>query len=48
VPSTAGGAYSAQTVDIGLFVWEGATTQLDYGTAFQWVLNPWMSSFGDI
>jgi hypothetical protein len=29
------------------FVWDGANTRLDYGTAFQWDLNPW-GDFGAI
>ena len=29
-------------------MWDGGDTRKDYGLAFQWVLNPWMSSFGDI
>jgi hypothetical protein len=48
VPSTAGGALNAQTVEGGLFVWDGLDTRLDHGTAFQWILNPWMPNFGQI
>ncbi len=48
LPSTDGGSLNAQTIEGGLFVWEGATTMLDHGTAFQWILNPWMPSFGEI
>jgi hypothetical protein len=48
LPSTAGGPLNAQTVEGGLFVWDGAGTQLDYGTAFQWILNPWLDNFGQI
>ncbi|MEU4217529.1 hypothetical protein [Actinoplanes sp. NPDC026623] len=48
VPSTAGGPRNAQTVEGGLFVWDGANTRVDHGTAFQWVLNPWDSNFGKI
>ena len=48
VPSTAGGARNAQTVEGGLFVWDGIDTRYDYGTAFQWVLNPWQPDFGQI
>lgn len=39
---------NGQTVEGGLFVWDGANTQLDYGLAFQWVVNPWVPEFGDI
>ncbi|MFI7602149.1 hypothetical protein [Actinoplanes sp. NPDC049681] len=48
VPSTAGGALNAQTVEGGMFVWDGANTRLDNGAAFQWVLNPWLPNFGQI
>jgi hypothetical protein len=33
--------WNAQTLEGGFFVWDGANTRLDYGTAFQWNLNPW-------
>lgn len=45
VPSRSGGTLNAQTVEGGLFVWDGT---LDHGTAFQWVLNPWSADFGRI
>lgn len=45
VPSIAGD-YKVQTLEIGLFVWDGADTRLDYGLAMQWVLNPWVSDYG--
>ncbi|MFI7599046.1 hypothetical protein, partial [Actinoplanes sp. NPDC049681] len=48
VPSMAGGARNAQTVEGGLFVWDGAKSKADHGTAFQWVLNPWVSNFGQL
>ncbi|MFI7597531.1 hypothetical protein [Actinoplanes sp. NPDC049681] len=48
VPSTAGGSRNAQTVEGGLFVWDGVDTRVDHGTAFQWVLNPWQPNFGQI
>ncbi|MEV4641322.1 hypothetical protein AB0J80_28665 [Actinoplanes sp. NPDC049548] len=48
VPSMAGGSLNAQTVEGGLFVWDGANTRLDHGTAFQWVLNPWLPNFGQL
>ncbi|GLY07051.1 hypothetical protein [Actinoplanes sp. NBRC 101535] len=48
VPSTAGGERNAQTVEGGLFVWDGLDTRVDHGTAFQWVLNPWDPNFGQI
>ncbi len=39
--STANTDFNGQTVEGGLFVWDGPTTELDYGLAFQWVINPW-------
>ena len=39
--------FSAQTVEGGLFVWDGHQTRLDYGMAFQWSLNPW-DALGDL
>jgi hypothetical protein len=39
---------NAQTAEGGFFVWDGAATRLDYGVAFQWILNPWMPTFGTI
>lgn len=36
---------NAQTLEGGIFVWDGKNTQLDYGVAFQWSLNPW-NEFG--
>lgn len=47
VISTQNTENNGQTVEGGLFVWDGADTQLDYGLAFQWILNPWVSEFGD-
>jgi len=38
---------NAQTLEGGLFVWDGGGTRLDYGIAFQWVLNPWFR-FGEL
>jgi hypothetical protein len=38
----------AQTVEGGLFVWDGSGTRRDYGLGFQWVLNPWDPKFGAI
>ncbi|OJF10522.1 hypothetical protein [Couchioplanes caeruleus] len=48
LPSTAGGPFNAQTVEGGLFVWDGLDTRVDHGTAFQWVLNPWLPNYGQI
>jgi hypothetical protein len=38
---------NAQTLEGGLFVWDGGGTRLDYGIAFQWGLNPW-DRFGEV
>lgn len=48
LPSTAGGPLNAQTLEGGFFIWDGGNTQLDYGFAFQWQLNPWVPSFGEM
>lgn len=45
VVSTGNTDYNGQTVEGGLFVWDGPDTQLDYGLAFQWVINPWDPNF---
>ena len=46
--STRRGRHKAQTLEVGLFVWDGLDTRMDHGFAFQWVLNPWMREFGQI
>jgi hypothetical protein len=38
---------NAQTLEGGLFIWDGGGTRLDYGIAFQWGLNPW-DRFGEV
>ena len=43
--STANTDFNGQTVEGGLFVWDGPDTRLDYGLAFQWVINPWAPDF---
>jgi len=48
LPSTANVGTNAQTLEIAFFIWDGPDTRLDYGMAYQWVLNPWMSEFGDL
>lgn len=45
IPSTTG-IFKSQTVEIGLFVWDGVDTRLDHGLAMQWVLNPWVPEYG--
>lgn len=41
LPSTGQTDFNGQTIEGGLFIWDGPDTQLDYGLAFQWVINPW-------
>jgi hypothetical protein len=48
MPATNAWPDNAQTVEGGFFVWDGPSTRLDYGLAFQWILNPWMPTFGAI
>ncbi|MEM2002700.1 MAG: hypothetical protein QXT77_08660 [Candidatus Methanomethylicaceae archaeon] len=48
VPSTDNFELNAQTLEGGLFVWDGRGTRLDYGLGFQWLLNPWMTNFGEM
>ncbi|WP_010136550.1 hypothetical protein [Ochrovirga pacifica] len=46
--STQNTTNNGQTVEGGLFVWDGSDTQLDYGLAFQWIVNPWVPEFGEV
>lgn len=48
LPATDNFDFNAQTLEGGLFVWDGSSTRLDYGAGFQWVLNPWVDTFGEI
>jgi hypothetical protein len=48
LPTTGAWPDNAQTLEGGFFIWDGGATRLDYGLAFQWVLNPWMPTFGAI
>ncbi|MDZ8120496.1 hypothetical protein [Pontiella agarivorans] len=47
LPATTNPVLNAQTLEGGLFIWNGEE-QLDYGGAFQWILNPWTDEFGDV
>jgi len=38
---------NGQTMDAGLFIWDGVNTMMDWGMAFQWGLNP-HERFGEI
>lgn len=48
LPSTDNFDLNAQTLEGGIFVWDGSGTRLDHGVGFQWILNPWMNTFGEI
>jgi hypothetical protein len=37
-----------QTVEGGLFIWDGANTRRDVGAAFQWRVNPLRSDYGKL
>ena len=37
---------NGQTVEGGIFVWDGPNTRFDYGMAFQWLVNPWGDNKG--
>ena len=40
--------FNGQTIEGGIFVWDGGNTRLDYGMAFQWIVNPWLTTAGDL
>ncbi len=51
VPSTQDWELNAQTLEGGIFLWDGSNTRLAYGLGFSWMLNPWGttdSQFGDL
>lgn len=48
LPSTGNWEQNAQTFEASFFIWDGSGTRADYGVALQWILNPWMSSFGEV
>jgi hypothetical protein len=48
LPSTPDPDQAGQTLEGGFFIWDGADTRLDYGAAFQWIVNPWSSDYGKI
>ena len=39
--------FNGQTIEGGIFVWDGSKSKKDYGIAFQWDINAWINS-GDI
>jgi hypothetical protein len=48
LPSTSNPDQVGQTLEGGFFIWDGADTRLDYGAAFQWIVNPWSGDYGKI
>ncbi len=48
VPDDGNWSYNCQTLEIGVFVWDGADTRQDHGIALQWMLNPWIEEFGTV
>jgi len=48
VISTTNSDFNGQTIEGGLFVWDGPETKLDYGIAFQWVINPWDPNYKSV
>lgn len=47
MPSVANTDENGQTMDAGVFVWDGLDTLMDWGMAFQWGLNP-RERFGEV
>lgn len=48
IPSTTNSSLNGETIEGGIFVWDGANSRMDYGCAWQWVINPWASAFQEI
>jgi hypothetical protein len=51
LPSETDWDLCAQTIEGGLFLWDGAETRRAYGLGFEWILNPWGTTenrFGDL
>lgn len=46
MPERVSGRPNGQTLEVALFVWDGAGTRRDIGLALQWMLNPWADTFG--
>lgn len=47
-PSKSNSDFNGETIEGGLFIWDGNTEQKDLGLAFQWIINPWDVNFKDI
>ena len=46
---TQNSTFNGQTVEGGIFIWDGPNTRLDYGMAFQWLVNPYdTGAFGSL
>lgn len=41
MPSIDNTDLNPQTIEGGIGLWDGSNTRLDYGTGFQWHINPW-------
>ena len=39
---------NGQTLEASFGIWDGGETRLNYMTALQWILNPWLNNFGAI
>ncbi|MEA3337418.1 MAG: hypothetical protein U9R25_16080 [Chloroflexota bacterium] len=48
MPSTSNPTLNPQTIEGGMGLWDGSDTRLDYGTGFQWYINPWGPDAGAI
>jgi len=48
IPTPGDWNLNAQTLEMSFFIWDGISSRVDYGVALQWILNPWMSSYGAI
>jgi hypothetical protein len=48
LPTAPGATLRPETVEGGLFIWDGANTRLDHGAAFQWRVNPASPDYGKL
>ena len=39
---------NAETVEGAVFVWDGSGRRVDFGTGFQWLVNPWLPHVGTV
>ncbi|RMG99589.1 MAG: hypothetical protein D6706_05215 [Chloroflexi bacterium] len=47
-PDQTNNQHNGQTIEGGFFIWDGIETRLDYGLAFQWIINPWDEKYGHL